>query len=71
MYEILKILFREIVRRQEDVKEVKTVPDLCRVSWNPSKVAEVFAALNDGAEMDTKEILAIANDAYQEVCANA
>lgn len=71
MEEILKMLFGEILIKREEIKKIGTVEDLCKVTWNKDKLVSIFAANNgDRGGFDTDEIIAIANKAYQEVCAN-
>ena len=70
MEEILKMLFEAILNKNNKVENIATVQDLCDVAWDGNKVARLFAAMNDDQEgFGTEEILSIANEAYQEVCA--
>ena len=70
MNEILKMLFVEVLSKDSNVEEIKTVRDLCDVAWSQKKIVRIFAAINDAnTGFTTTQILNIANEAYQEVCA--
>ncbi len=69
MNEILKMLFKEILFKSSNIEKIETVEDLCTVTLNDSKIVHIFAASNDSGSISTAEILSIANEAYQEVCA--
>lgn len=67
---ILKMLFERLVMKMDSIQEVKTVEDLCRVSYSSNEIAKIFSFMNDDQDgFGTEEILEIANEAYQEVCA--
>ena len=69
MNDILKMLFKEILFKSSNIEKIETVEDLCTVTLNDSKIVRIFAASNDSGSISTAEILSIANEAYQEVCA--
>ena len=72
MEELMKILLKDIMLKGNEIEKIKTLEDLCKVTWNKDKLVMIFAANNgDRDGFDTDEIIAIANKAYQEVCANA
>ncbi len=72
MEKILKMLFEPMFYENSSVEKIETVTDLCNAVWDSIKVARIFAAMNDMNDeyYDTAKILAIANEAYQEVCGN-
>ena len=70
MNEILKMLFKEILLKSSNIEKIETVEDLCTVTLNDRKIVRIFAANNDAKYgFTTAQILSIANEAYQEVCA--
>ena len=69
MNEILKMLFKEILFKFDGIEKIETVKDLCTATLCSDKIACIFAASNDSGSISTAEILNIANEAYQEVCA--
>lgn len=72
MSEILKILFKEIMHKEESIEAIKSTSELCAVVWSEKKIVEIFSAINDDENIVyyTEDILTIANAAYQEVKAN-
>jgi len=71
MHETLKMLFELIFDKNSKVEKIETVTDLCNAAWDITKVARIFAAMNDSrGDFSTADILKIANEAYQEVCGN-
>jgi len=71
MHEILKMLFESIFNKSSGVEKIKTIEDLCNAVWDSSKIARIFAAMNDSrGDFSTADILEIADEAYQEVCVN-
>ena len=72
MEEILKLLLQEILSKDDRVEKIETVKELCDAAWDRERLIRIFAANNDDRDgFSTEEILEIANEAYQEVCANA
>ena len=72
MEEILKMLLQEILSKDDRVEKIETVNELCDAAWDRERLIRIFAANNDDHDgFSTEEILEIANEAYQEVCANA
>jgi len=71
MDKILKILFAELLYKNREVSEIKSIGDLCKAAFGAEKIVKIFAAVIDGQNgISTEEILKIANEAYQEVCGN-
>lgn len=70
MKTLLKMLFKEMMYKQSNVKRIDTIDDLCKVIIMQGKLVELFAVLNDEADFGTEEVLFIANKAYQEVHEN-
>lgn len=72
MNEILKMMFMDIMHKEENIKGINTIDDLCCTVWDKNRIANIFAAINDDGNIGykSKEILEIANMAYQEVCKN-
>lgn len=69
MEKILKMLFKEILLQDKNIKKIETIEDLCNVAVQDKKIVYIFAANNDDIEsLSTEDILIIANKAYQEVC---
>ena len=70
MNEILKMLFKEILFKFDGIEKIEIVKDLCTATFNSYKIAYIFAANNNAKDgFSTAQILSIANEAYQEVCA--
>ena len=70
MNEILKMLFKEILFKFDEIEKIETVKDLCTVTLGSDKIVRIFAVNNDAKDgFSTAQILSIANEAYQEVCA--
>lgn len=67
MKTILKLLFKEMMRKSGDVKHIHTASDLSKVIWSQEKLIALLAILNDEADFCSEEILYIAEQAYQEV----
>lgn len=68
MSRILKMLFMEIMHKNPEIQEVKTIKDLHSVCWESAKVTEIFAVvIKEDVNFSTDDILEIANEAYQEV----
>lgn len=69
MDEILKMLFNELMHKEESIEAIKSMSELCTVVWSAEKIVEIFAAINDDENIvyNTADILAIADEAYQEV----
>lgn len=69
MDKMLKILFKEIMHKEESIKAIKSMSELCTVVWSTEKLVEIFAAINDDENIvyHTADILAVADEAYQEV----
>ncbi len=72
MEKILKMLFFELLYKDSEVSEIKSIDDLCKAVISTNKVVEIFAAMNDMNDeyYDTAKILKIADEAYQEVRGN-
>lgn len=69
MKNVLKILFEQFLRKNENIKKIETIEDLCEAVWDSKNIARIFAATNDDGNFSTAEILSIADEVYQEVCA--
>lgn len=67
MKTLLKMLFKEMMFKQDAVRHINTIADLRRAVIAQEKLIELFAMLNDEADFSTEEILYIAELAYQEV----
>lgn len=71
MEELMKILLADVMRKNDEVKKIETVRDLCKVTWDKEKLVAIFAANNgDKDGFNTDAIIDIANKTYQEVCEN-
>ena len=72
MDEILKMLFQSILFKREEIAEIKDTDNLYDTTTSPKQIIKIFAIMNDTqSNFSTEMLLKIANEAYQEVCANA
>lgn len=67
MKTILKLLFKEMMYKDVNVKHIHTASDLSKVIWSQEKLIALLAFLNDETDFCSEEILYIAEQAYQEV----
>lgn len=65
MKTLLKMLFKEMMFKQDAVRHINTIADLRRAVIAQEKLIELFAMLNDEADFSTEEILYIAELAYR------
>lgn len=74
MNELLKLFLKQIMMAREGLTSIVTVQDLCNAvsHVNMDDLVKMFAGINDDQDgFSTEEILLIADEAYQEVLANA
>lgn len=72
MEELLRIIFQDILHKEEEIKQIATIDDLCETTWYTSKLIRVLAAVcGERQGYGMKEILTVANEVYQGVCSNA
>mgnify|MGYP001096000797 CR=1 FL=1 len=64
---VLRMLLQKMFYTTANLKEIKTVDDLCAIAICMEDVVKIFAAMNDDNDgYSTAEILKIANEVYQE-----
>lgn len=71
MDEILRILFMSLMHKEDKIDRIGDFDSLCEVVWEQDKLVKIFAAINDDEinNYNTRELLFIADLAYQEVLA--
>lgn len=71
MEELLRIIFRDILHKEEGIQQIKTIGDLYKVTWYKEKLLNVFGAMcGDQQGCNMIKILAVADEIYQEVRVN-
>lgn len=72
MNELLKLFLKRLMISREGLTDIATVQDLCDAVAYTDDLVKMLCAMNDDRDgFDTAEIIVIANQAYQEVLANA
>lgn len=72
MNELLKLFLKRLMISREGLTNIATVQDLCDVVAYTDDLVKMLCAMNDDRDgFCTAEILLTANEAYQEVLANA
>lgn len=72
MNELLKLFLRRLMMKQEGLTCIATAQDLCDAVVYTDDLVKMLLGMNDDCDgFDTAEILLIADEAYQEVLANA
>ena len=68
---LLKMLFKQLLYKKDGVDHIENIEELCKAAYYPEKIAMVYSLLLESDHwISNKDILIIADEAYQEVCAN-